>query len=137
MVRVHGYPALEVRRGVLRSGTCADYNSLLETYQSNWRPLYGGRADLGFALSIVFVFVECMYGGLYALAWTSDFGTAFDMQLWRFAVVLITVFGPVATIVIASLKTCFPEDVELLATQESIQESMQSSRDAFLPTMLS
>ena len=73
-----------------------------------------------------------MYGGLHALAWNSDFRTAFDKHLWRFAVVFIIAFGPAAMIVTASLKACFPEDVELLAMQESIQESMQSSRDAVM-----
>ena len=114
----------------LSSGSCADYDGLLEIYQPDWRPLYGRRGDLGVAGCIVFVCVECMYGGLHALAWSSDFRTAFDKHLWHFAVVFIIAFGPVAMIVIASLKTCFPEDFELLAIQESIEGSMQRSRDA-------
>ena len=111
-------------------GTCADYVGLLETYQPDWRQLYGRRADLEVTACIIFVSAECMYGGLHALAWSSDFRTAFDKHLWRFAVVFIIAFGPVAMIVIASLKTCFPEDFELLAIQESIEGSMQRSRDA-------
>lgn len=34
----------------LSSRNCADYEGLLETYQPDWRPLYGGRVDLGVAL---------------------------------------------------------------------------------------
>ena len=36
---------------------------------------------------VVFVCVECMYGGLHALAWTLDSMTACEQSLRRFAVV--------------------------------------------------
>ena len=72
--------AAALLKETLCSGSSVDYDRLLQRYEPDWRPLYERRADLGIAVCIFLVCVECMYGGMHALAWNSDFRTAFDKR---------------------------------------------------------
>ena len=117
----------------LSSGTYADYDGLLERYEPDWRPLYERRADLGITVCVMFVCVECMYGGLHALAWNVDFRTVHEKHLWRLAVVCIFACGPAAMLIFLLSKTCWnDEELELDAMHSSKRPSMQISKGALL-----
>ena len=112
----------------LSSGIYTSYDGLLERYEPDWQPLYNRRADLGIAVCILFVCVQCMYGGLHALAWNSDFRMVHEKNLWRFAVVFIVAFWPVAIVSFAISKTRWnDEKFELDAMQASKLKLMQTS----------
>ena len=116
----------------LSSGTCADYDGLLERYEPDWRPLYEIRADLGIAVCFLFVCLECLYGGLHALAWNFDFRTSSEKHSWRLAVVFIFACGSAVILFFVILKTCWNEELELDVMEGSKRESIQRSKDAFL-----
>ena len=116
----------------LSSGTCADYDGLLMRSEPDWRPIYERRASLGVAVCIAFVCVECMYGGLHALAWNSDFRTAQETYLWHFAVVFIVAFGPAAVVFFVISKICGTEECELEAIQKPKQGPMPGRVDYIL-----
>ena len=90
--------AAALLKETLSSGILADYHGLLHSHEPDWPPLYERRADLGIAVWILFICAGCMYGGLHALAWNSDFRTAHEKIMWRFAVGLIVGFGPAAAV---------------------------------------
>ena len=120
--------AAPLLKETLSSGTWTNYDGLLERYEPDWQPLYKREADLGIAACIFFVGVECMYGGLHALAWMSDFRTIHERNLWRFAVVFIVAFGPVAIVFFVISKTFSnDEESELDAMQAPAPHSMQTS----------
>lgn len=112
----------------LYSGSIADYDGLLQTYEPDWRPLYERRADFGIAVCIFLVCVECMYGGLHALAWNSDFRTALDKHLWHLAVVSIVTFGPALMIFFVISKICWTEEWEVTLIKE---KPLQRWKDTF------
>ena len=117
----------------LSSGTCADYDGLLERYEPDWLPLYERRADLGITVCVMFVCVECMYGGLHALAWNVDFRTVHEKHLWRIAVVFIVACGPAAMLIFVVSKTRWKaKEFELDAMKSTKRSSMQRSKDALL-----
>ena len=99
--------------------TYADYEGLLERYEPDWRPLYEQRKDLGMAVWISFVCVECIYGGLHALAWNSTFTPTHEKKLWHFAVVVIVAFGPAIMLLFKGSKICWTEDLGLDIYQEA------------------
>ena len=120
--------AATLLKETLSSGTWTNNDGLLERYELDWQPLYKRRADLGIAACIFFVGVECMYGGLHALACMSDFRTVHERNLWRFAVVFIVAFGPVAIVFFVISKTfCNDEEAELDAMQAPAPHLMQTS----------
>lgn len=109
----------------LSLGTWTYYDGLIQRYEPDWQPPYKRREDLGITVCILFVCVQCMYGGLHALAWNSDFRTVHEKNLWRFAAVFIVVFGPVAMVFFAISKPLWNDE-------EFVAEATRKSGTTFL-----
>ena len=110
----------------------ADYDGLLKIYEPDWRPLFEQRKDLGMAVWISLVCVECMYGGLHALAWNSTFTPTHEKKLWHFAVVVIVAFGPATMILFKVSRVCWTEDSGLEFVQASKINPFGEWNDTFI-----